>query len=222
MKKLLPLAILAAGTLSSGAAIIVTSYGTVSGADDANQAGPMFGQSITATVGADTPVIDIPATVYVQELSFQRTSSTTGIGTSTAAYIHIYDAFAVDGSANPSSIGNLIGVSSSTIDLANSSANQTLTWTFNNVAISSAQQYFYVLATNTSAATVGNSSNLTTSAFELNTGNPYTGGQAYRANGTTSDWDMEFRLVTNTIPEPSTALLGGLGALALLRRRRTA
>lgn len=214
------IAALAATTLTANAAIIVTSYGTVTGADNANQAGPIFGQGITVSTGADTPLIDIPATVYLQSLSFQRTSSTTGIGTSTAAYVHVYDAFVVDGDNTPSTIGNLVAVSSDTVDFANSTSNQTLTWSFANNAISSTTNYFYVFATSTSAATVSNSSNLATSGFELNTGNPYTGGQAYRANGTTADWDMEFSMTTSTVPEPSTALLGAIGALVLFRRRK--
>lgn len=203
----------------ASAAPIVTSYSTVTGPDDNNQAGPMFGQSITVNVGADTADASIPSTVYLQELSFQRTSSTTGLGTG-AAYIHVYDAFAVDGDNTPSTIGNLVAVSSSTVDLGAVGPNETMTWTFANDAIAKGTSYAYVLATNTTAATVADSSNLKTAAFELDTGNPYTGGQAYRANGTTSDWDNAFELKTSTIPEPGSLALLGLGGLLIARRRR--
>jgi len=213
----------AASSVVASAATVITSYGTVSGIDDGNQAGPMFGQGITVNVGADTADASIPGTVFLQSLSFQTTSSTTGLGTSTAAYIHVYDAFAVDGDNTPSAIGNLIAVSSNTVDLAGSASLETLTWNFSGSdAIAKGSQYHYILANDTNAATVLDSSNLTTHAFELNVGNPYTGGQAYRANGTTTDWDMEFQLITDTdsIPEPSSTLLVGLGAIGMMLRRR--
>lgn len=163
MKIITTLAALAATSMAASAATIVTSYGTVSGADDANQAGPMFGQGITVTIGADTPLANIPAIVNLQSLSFQRTNTTTGIGTSTAAYIHVYDAFVVDGDNTPSAIGNLVAVSTNTVDFTASTPLQTLTWNFASNPILSTATYHYVLATNTTAATVANSSNLTTS-----------------------------------------------------------
>ncbi len=219
-RPLLTFAALAASAAVSQGATIVTAYGTIAGVDDANQAGPMFGQGITVDVGTATPAIEIPATVYLQQLSFQSTSSTTGVGTG-SVYIHVYDSFAVDGDDTPSEIGNLVAVSSTTVDLDSVTPNQTLTWLFNFEAISSSSTYQYVLAENTQPATVEDSSNLATNGFELNTGDPYTGGQAYRANGTTNDWDMEFELSTSdVVPEPSVVLLGGLGVLGLLRRRR--
>jgi len=213
-----------ATSMAAGAATIVTSYGTVTGGDDGNQAGPMFGQGITVNVGADTADGSITSTVFLKELSFQSTSSTTGLGSSNAAYIHVYDAFAVDGDNTPSAIGNLVAVSSNTVDLAGAAQNQQLTWSFSGTeGVLKGQAYFYVLATDTNAATVLDSSNLTTHGFELNTGNPYSGGQAYRANGTTTDWDMEFALTTDTdssIPEPSSSVLLGLVGVAFLVRRR--
>ncbi|GAA5493903.1 PEP-CTERM protein-sorting domain-containing protein [Rubritalea squalenifaciens DSM 18772] len=221
MKKQLTCAALALMPFAASAATIVTSYGTVTGANDGDQAGPMFGQGITVNVGADTADASIPSTVYLDQLSFQSTSSGVGIGTATV-YIHVYDAFDVDGTNAPSVIGNLVAVSSTTIDLSAVGANETMTWDFAGEGIDKSSTYYYVLATDTNAATVGDSANLTGSGFELNTGNQYTGGQGYRANGTTTDWDLEFELVTSTaVPEPSsTALLGCVGVLALFRRRR--
>lgn len=223
MNKILASAALALMPIAANAATIVTSFGTVTnGVNDADQAGPMFGQGITVNVGADTLDASIPSTVYLEQLSFQRTSSTTGLGTA-VAYIHVYDAFTVDGDNTPSVIGNLVAVSSTTVDMSTIGASGTMTWNFGGDAISKSGTYYYILATDTNAATVGNSSNLATGAFELKTGNQYSGGQAYRANGTTSDWDMEFELVTNTtqIPEPSSAILGCLGVLLIFRRKRS-
>jgi len=213
------LAALAVAGLSANGATVVTSYSTVTGADDNNQAGPMFGQSITVNVGADTADGSIPATVYLTELSFQYSSSASG-GTLSNAYIHVYDAFAVDGDNTPSTIGNLVAVSTSTV--SSGAANGTLTWTFGGDAISKSTAYTYVFASTTTAQTVADSSGLVGAGIELNTGNPYTGGRAFRANGTTTDWDFAFEMKTSTtpVPEPSAALLGGLGLLALLRRRR--
>lgn len=203
---------------SAGAATVTTSFGPAN-----NQAGPMFGQSITVNVGADTPDGTIPTSVYVTELSFTQTNSATGINTTDVAYIHVYDAFSVDGDNTPSAIGNLITVSTSTVDFSTTGAGSALTWSFaGTTALDKGTEYFYVLATDTTAATVGDSANLTTQGLRLTTGDPYSGGRAFRANGTTSDWDNEFTLKTSTtiVPEPSSTALLGLGGLALLMRRR--
>lgn len=219
MKKLLTTAtavVLVAG--SASAATVTTSFGPAN-----NQAGPMFGQSITVNVDSDLPDGSIPASVYVTELTLKQTGSATGINDTDVAYIHIYDAFAVDGSLSPTTIGNLITVSSSTVDFSTTGANSVLTWSFaGDTAIDKGTEYFYVLATNTTAATVGDSANLTTQGLRLTTGDPYSGGRAFRGNGTTSDWDAEFTLKTSTtvVPEPSSTALLGLGGLALIMRRR--
>lgn len=66
-KKMTAMAVVAALVSVAGADVFTTSYGTVSGADDANQAGPMFGQGINLSVGTTST---LPATVYLQEISF--------------------------------------------------------------------------------------------------------------------------------------------------------
>ncbi len=173
---------------------IVTSYGTVSGGDDANQAGPMFGQGITINVGANTNDAAIPNPVSLQQVSFQI--SGTAVGGAAVAYLHVYDDFAVDGTASPTTIGNLIAVSTTTVDFSTASPLDTVTWQFDEDELDKATVYHYILAIDTTAATVLDSSNLTTASFELNVGNPYDGGDAWRANGTNLDWDMEFEVIT--------------------------
>lgn len=214
------LAALAATSVAASAATVTTSYSTVSGPDDNNQAGPMWGQGITVNVGADTPDGSIPTTVYITELSFQYSSSNSG--GLPGGYIHVYDNFATDGTGAITAIGNLVAVSNETTFGALTGGEQ-LTWTFDGTAgIDKSTTYYYISAIDTTAATVGSNGNLIGAGYELDVGNPYSGGQAYRGNGGQSDWDMAFELKTETVPvpEPSSAALLGLGGLALILRRR--
>jgi len=218
MNTLVAVALLGGLAASASAALITTSYSTVTGANDNNQAGPMWGHGITVNVGADTADAAIPQTVALTEASFQTSSSRVGGSQETAVYLHLYDAFAVNGSGVPTTIGNLIAVSTSTVDFATVGTNQQVTWSFGNDAIDKATVYNYILATNTTAATLGDFTNLTTASFELDTGNPYTGGQAWRANGDTTDWDFAFEV--KSVPEPAALVLTTMGLAGLLRRRR--
>lgn len=202
----------------ANAATIITSFGPAN-----NQAGPMFGQSATVNIGADTADGSITQTVYLTSFSLRQTNSTTGINNSDVSYLHVYDAFGVDGSADPTTIGNLVGVSNSTVDFSTTGAGVALAWTFDGtIALDKSTEYFFIFAKDTSAATVGNSGNLITQGLRLTTANPYLGGRSYRANGTTSDWDAEFTMITSTnvVPEPCSTALMGLGGLAILLRRR--
>lgn len=180
---------------------IKTSYGTVNGPDDANQAGPMFGQGITINIGANTNDAAIPNPVALQQVSFQNSSSGSGAA-SNVVYLQVYDAFVTDGqspTSTPTTIGNLIAVSTNTVDLGAAAALDQLIWLFDNDELDKATEYFYILSTTTTAATVLDWSNLATGAFELEVGNPYTGGDAIRANGDTTDWDMEFEVITSDV-----------------------
>lgn len=206
---------------------IITSHGTISGINDADQAGPLFGQSITVNLGADTADALIPGIVFLKQVQFQSSSSGSGQG-SGSVFLHVYDDFAVDGTAVPTTIGNLIAVSTNSVDLSSIGLNNTMTWTFSgSQGISKSTTYAYILASNTVAATTLDASNLRTGAFELKVGDPYSGGQAFRSSGTTSTWDLEFRVTTATgpsavVPEPASAVfLGfGLGLFGCVVRRR--
>ena len=217
------IAALAATSLAANAAQVITSNGTVTGADDSNHAGPMWGQQITANVGADTADGSIPATIYIEELSYQYSSSASG-GVP-GNFMHVYSDFVTDGTGAITSIGSLIAVSDDA-SFGALTGNQQLTWTFGgdlSDAITKSTQYMFVSASDAVAGTVGNGlGNLVGAGYELETNNPYSGGDALRGNGGNTGWDQDFELKTNTIavPEPSSTALLGLGGLALILRRR--
>ena len=218
------IAALAATSLAANAAQVITSNGTVSGADDANQAGPMWGQQITVNIGADTADGSITPTVYIEELSYQYSSSASG-GVP-GDFMHVYSGFVTDGTGAITSIGTLIAVSNDA-NFGTLAGGDQLTWTFGGDAadaISKSTQYMFVSASDTTAGTVGNGlGNLVGGGYELATTNPYSGGDTLRGNGGTTGWDQDFELKTNTVvavPEPSSTALLGLGGLALILRRR--
>jgi hypothetical protein len=215
---LVAMAIISVAT-NAGAATITTSYGTVSGPDDNNQA-TVWGQGITVNVGADTPDGSIPATVYLNEVSFQISHGGSN-SPATNVYLHVYDDFVSTG-GTPTTIGNLVAVSSSTVNLATATSLQQITWSFAGDAVNKATTYYYILANNTTAATTSNFSNLTPVELEVGTGDPYAGGRTWWALGSLPDsgWDVEFLMKTSTVPEPSSLALLGLGSLLLLRTRR--
>ena len=110
MKLKYTIAALAATTVAANAAQVITSYSTV--ADDGtvnNQAGPMWGQGITVNVGADTADGSITSTVYIEELSYQYSSSNSG--GLPGAFLHVYDGFAIDAGGGITGLGNLVAVS---------------------------------------------------------------------------------------------------------------
>lgn len=172
------------------------------------------GQSFTPSVGmVDNPG---PSTSTIDLTGFSLwsnggASATTGRNTT---YLLIYD-------ANPSGAANLVGSSTNFIDLdpiSNAPSGTQLTWTFNNLTLNYNTTYFAVIASSNTGTTVNDIG----VGFRNSTLNPYAGGTAladnFAAQGT---GDLKFSATfTNPVPEPAAALLGSIGILTLLRRRR--
>lgn len=218
-----------------GATLITSSYGTVSGADDNNQAGPIRGVSYkilttgtyTNNAGTAPNVHSLSATdgtatsVEFKSLTWQRSGSTTGVNTG-PLYVGIFSGLTVDASGVVTALGSFMGASTNTVSAT--TGNQSMTWNFNNIPLTVGSTYQFVfLTTNTPTLT----SHVSFNGLELNV----PGGAANLAEteligGNASSvtnravWEPVFSMTYNAVPEPASALLGGLGLILLIRRRR--
>lgn len=219
---------------ANAATLITSSFGTTTGSDDDNQAGPIRGvayQIITTgtysvpsvTQGGYTATHALSATdtvatqVQFQSLTWQRSSSTAMSGT---FYVAIADGLTVDSNGNVTNIGTILGVSTNSI--TDPASNAAMTWSFNNTLLNVGSTYQFVL-TNTANPTVA--ADFVSGQFELKTAtNLLTETTLIAGNNSAftnrTGWEPVFSMTYNAIPEPSAALFGGLGMLALLRRRR--
>jgi hypothetical protein len=174
------------------------------------------GQSFTPSVGmVDNPG---PSTTTIDLTSFSLWSNAGGSGVTgrDTTYLLIYD-------ANPAGTANLVGSSTNFIDLdpaSNAPAGTQLTWTFNNLTLDYNTTYFAVISSSNTG--VNGIDDIGFGFKNITVTNPYTGGTAladnFAAQGTS---DLQFTATfANPVPEASVTLLGGLGMLVLLRRRR--
>lgn len=198
--------VFALGILLAGMAVYAQTY-SISYGPSIDRAGPVFGMSVTINAGTDASEEMDDQAVVLKEMSFRNSDSGSN-GGSSIAYLQIYDAFATNDEYIPTSIGNLVAVSDNSIDLSQVPLNAKLTWHFADTELDPSKEYHYILSTSTRAATVADNTNLTTSAFRLDTGNLYPGGRVWRSKsnvpGQSTDWDMEFEAVwaPKPIPEP--------------------
>lgn len=208
------------GTMAlSHADTVVTSFGTVSGPDDADQAGPMWGMSITPNDGAKPS--GAYGELYLQSMVFQSSSSGSGANvTEQSVYLQVYDRFAVDGSGKIIELGELITSSTNVVKTGGAGKSETLTWRFDgSVVLKGNQNYMFVMSTDRSkAATVADYSHLVTGAFELKSDSSYQGGIGFLGNSNRKDWDLEFKAEFSSkagmVKQPAAVL--GLGEFTLI------
>ena len=212
----LALAALAASTLTANASSVITSYETVTGPRDGNQAGPMWGQFITPDIGSTGGP---HGTLYLQSLSYQAADD--GTRQTAVVYLHAYSTFTTSGGGAVTGIGGFTAASTSTVDLGAISNNGTLTWDFaGNDAFDGATSYMFVASTSPTEVTFADTSSLVGSTYALDVGDLYAGGDSLRGNGGNTGWDQHFEATFDTVPEPSTAVLFGFAGLTLLLRHR--
>jgi MYXO-CTERM domain-containing protein len=116
-----------------------------------------------------------------------------------------------------------IGDSLQTNNLSQSGSERNVTYTFSNLQMTSSQKYYFYFANTAGNEEIGN---VTWAAGRLrvsnNAGHTYSSGNLVNQTWGNQDttYDAVFTASFSSVPEPSAALLGGLGLLALLRRRR--
>jgi hypothetical protein len=221
--KLNKLALLFLLTSSATQAAFVISQLT----DPALQGSAGTGQSFTPSVGmADNPgsstaTIDLASFSLWSAGGSDKGDVSNSITLLDTVFLLIYEgAPAFTGSTGAFVPTNLVGASTNSIDHNPNVVNGTeLVWTFNNLTLDYTTTYFAAIASNTTGSLGLNDVGI---GFRSSSLNPYAGGNAL-ANGfaVQSVGDLKFTATfANPVPEPATALIGSIGILTLLRRRR--
>ncbi|NWK54758.1 hypothetical protein HW115_04000 [Verrucomicrobiaceae bacterium N1E253] len=204
-------------TLQAGT--VTVSHGTVSGSDDADQAGPIWGMGVTPSIGVVSGQAEGP--LFLTRMEFQSSSS--GTGTETVQgdlFLQVYDGFEINQQGEIIQIGKLVTASSHSLDSAQFGKNQTLSWSFDGqAALDPEKQYAFVMASDREKeATVNDHEHLVPGAFELRSQDSYAGGDGYTARGKRRGWDLEFKATFErsapVIQVPSAIL--GLGGMTLV------
>ena len=155
-------------------------------------------------------------TLYLTGMTFFRGNG--GITTtqvSGTTYLAIY-------AGNPDS--NIqVGASSNSLAIGINDAEHTAyNWTFNHLALNPGTQYWAVFSNSPLDNNVLQPTGTWLQMSLETVSNSYTGGSAIIANrdAHSSGTDTSFMVSFDTVPEPGVSLLGVLGCLGLLRRRR--
>ncbi|MBI9016913.1 MAG: immunoglobulin domain-containing protein [Phycisphaerae bacterium] len=190
MKKLFMCMIISIAMIVSSATadIITNSFGDFV----SNQANG-WGTTFTPGIGTIDPAITLPQTLYLTEWTFAKTSS--GGGTTAGdVYLVIFselDPYAMDET-------NIIGTSTTTVDMAAATNGSQVTWQFANIALDKDTQYALMFS-----STPDHTGILMSQGLELEVGNPYTGGGFIRVNNTANDWDPDYLAKYSTGTEPA-------------------
>lgn len=183
-----------------------------------NLTDPNFTQDFTNPDSAP-----LPTSITLQSIVIREGSGTTGTFNGNV-FMKIY-ATSDTVSTVPFSALTLIADSTNQFNLQGESAQANRTFTFDNITLDTSLNYFVVFSNVSGSATFADLDTVRLGVSNA-ASDTYGTGNLWNVTGdgettfATSDSQYDAVFVINAIPEPSVALLGGLGALALLRRRR--
>ena len=188
---------------------------TTNGAQS-NYAKQSFTPNIAATGSADTVTANspLPAEVLLQSATFLR-SPDGGAGTAGQIFIDVY--------LGVGNGGTFVGSSSNSINLNSLGANTPVTWSFDNLLLSSASEYALVFSTDSGA---GSPATARLTAAKNAAGsfvNTYNGGTADNdANGGSPvAFDTRFSVTVRSVPSGgSTALMMSAALVGLVGMKR--
>lgn len=228
MKTTLPLALFAAGALSADGAIVIHNQDNPPTATDLPSGGwgtyrgfsVSFSDAALSTAYTSPDSAPTPGTIYLGELTL-RHPGTQGSGSSapgdwTNALVKVY-------SSQTPTTGTFVGDSTNVQDMSQAGSERNVSFTFGNLAIDPTATYWFYFS-NTAGNVEPGDQTWTSGRLRVsnNANHTYGSGNLWNASFAAQDtaFDPVFSATFSSVPEPSAALLGGLGALALLRRRR--
>lgn len=223
----------------AGAATLQIDSGSSAGFGRIGGAYVAFSSSVSSTVETNwggAPPVD-GSTYSIDSISFVK-NNPTGEGFS-ELWIGVYGSYS--GTANPGGsagvFGDFLGVSSASVAWSTFNTGSTVTWTFDGITATASSGQTLYFAFQTSAASLAGEAPLIATEGQTSVrrlpgdGNNFDNQGAAMieamlavpvgSEGYLRDNRVPFiNLETTLIPEPSSSALLGLGALALLRRKR--